>query len=136
MNWTPHEIEIINRYQLLTAKPCVFLINLSKRDYLRKQNRHLPRIQELVQTRFMGEPMIPFSVEFEQEMFDMEQNEGLEAVQAYYQANPRHKSMMKKVLKTGMSFCCCCSSLLCCFWCCLLWFLLFLLLLLLHYCCW
>jgi obg-like ATPase 1 len=35
-DWTPFEVEVLNRFQLLTAKEVVYLVNLSKRDFLRK----------------------------------------------------------------------------------------------------
>ena len=53
--------------QLLTAKEVVYLVNLSKRDYLRKANKWLPKIQAKVE-ELGGGQMIPFSVEFEQEV--------------------------------------------------------------------
>jgi hypothetical protein len=48
--------QILNRYQLLTAKEQIFLVNLSKRDYLRKANRWLPRINEV---RVTGQALSP-----------------------------------------------------------------------------
>jgi obg-like ATPase 1 len=35
-DWSGKEIEVINPMQLLTAKPVVYLCNLSERDYIRK----------------------------------------------------------------------------------------------------
>jgi obg-like ATPase 1 len=32
--WGPREVEILNRNLLLTSKPMVYLLNLSKLDYL------------------------------------------------------------------------------------------------------
>jgi hypothetical protein len=37
--------------QLLTAKPVVYLVNVSAKDYARKKNKHLPKIFEWVQVR-------------------------------------------------------------------------------------
>jgi hypothetical protein len=37
--------------QLLTAKPVVYLVNMSIKDYMRKKNKHLPKIFEWVQVR-------------------------------------------------------------------------------------
>lgn len=65
--WTAHDVEVLNRLQLLTAKQIVYLVNLSKRDYLRKANKWLPKIQVKVE-ELGGGQMIPFSVEFEQEV--------------------------------------------------------------------
>lgn len=65
--WTAHDVEVLNKFQLLTAKEVVYLVNLSKRDYLRKANKWLPKIQAKVE-ELGGGQMIPFSVEFEQEV--------------------------------------------------------------------
>lgn len=66
-NWTAQDVEALNKFQLLTAKEVVYLVNLSKRDYLRKANKWLPKIQAKV-GELGGGQMIPFSVEFEQEV--------------------------------------------------------------------
>ncbi|VAH83395.1 unnamed protein product [Triticum turgidum subsp. durum] len=42
--WKAAEIEILNTFQLLTAKPVVYLVNMSEKDYLRKKNKFLPKI--------------------------------------------------------------------------------------------
>lgn len=43
------QIEQLNRYQFLTAKPMVYLANLSSADYIRKKNKWLGPIAEWVQ---------------------------------------------------------------------------------------
>jgi obg-like ATPase 1 len=50
---------------LLTAKPVVYLVNLSEKDYLRQKNKHLPKINAWVQEHSPGDPIIPLSVIFE-----------------------------------------------------------------------
>ena len=37
--WSTRDAELLNHYQLLTAKPVVYLVNLSKADYIRKKVR-------------------------------------------------------------------------------------------------
>lgn len=37
--WAGNEIEVLNRYQFLTAKPMIYLVNLSEKDYIRKRNK-------------------------------------------------------------------------------------------------
>lgn len=34
--WNEKEIEILNKHLFLTAKPIVYLVNLSEQDYIRK----------------------------------------------------------------------------------------------------
>jgi obg-like ATPase 1 len=95
--WNNLEIELLNRYQFLTAKEVVYLVNLNKRDYLRKGNKFLPGIAQTVESLGGGQ-IIPFSVEFEQEWLDMELAGTLDA---YKEANPTHKSALPRILKTG-----------------------------------
>ncbi|CAM9743735.1 unnamed protein product, partial [Choristocarpus tenellus] len=97
--WTAAEVEVLNKFQLLTAKEVVYLVNLSKRDYLRKANKWLPKLQARLE-EMGGASMIPFSVEFEQEWLDLEIGGTLEE---YKKANPTHKSCMTRILKTGYS---------------------------------
>lgn len=70
-DWTAREIEILNSWQLLTAKPCVYLVNMSAKDYIRKKNKFLPKIFEWVQAHG-GDPIIPFSGAFENEVSTVE----------------------------------------------------------------
>lgn len=45
VEWTNKEIEILNTFQLITAKPVVYLVNLSERDFARKKNKWLAKIK-------------------------------------------------------------------------------------------
>ncbi|CAF3438710.1 hypothetical protein HYE67_010605 [Fusarium culmorum] len=64
-NWGPKEIEVINPLFLLTAKPVVYLVNLSEKDFIRKKNKHLPKIVEWINENAKGDPLIPISVSYE-----------------------------------------------------------------------
>ncbi|TMW60613.1 hypothetical protein Poli38472_000655 [Pythium oligandrum] len=97
-NWNPLEVDVLNTLQLLTAKPVVFLVNVSKKDYLRKGNKYLPKIAEFVKERGGDEPVIPLSCEFELELLDLEASGQLET---YQKENPTHKSTLNRVLKMG-----------------------------------
>ncbi|KAL9577931.1 MAG: hypothetical protein Q9212_006051 [Teloschistes hypoglaucus] len=67
-NWGPKEVEVINPLLLLTAKPVVYLVNLSEKDYIRQKNKHLPKIAEWVKEHAAGDPIIPLSVCFEERL--------------------------------------------------------------------
>ena len=41
----------LNTVQFLTAKPVVYLVNLSEKDYARKKNKWLPKLFEWIQVR-------------------------------------------------------------------------------------
>ena len=90
--WSNNDVDVLNRLQLLTAKPVVYLINVSKKDYINKSNKFLGDIVKYVQTRSPGAPMIPFSVTFETEWLDMSPED---------QAASEVKTAMPKVTITG-----------------------------------
>jgi obg-like ATPase 1 len=64
-DWNNKEVEIINSLQLLTAKPVIYLVNLSEKDYIRKKNKWLPKIKIWVDENNPGDPIIPFSASVE-----------------------------------------------------------------------
>ncbi|EJS44598.1 YBR025C [Saccharomyces arboricola H-6] len=77
-SWTPKEVEIINTMLLLTAKPCIYLINLSERDYVRKKNKYLLGIKQWVDKYSPGDLIIPFSVSLEEKLSHMSPEEAEE----------------------------------------------------------
>ncbi|KAH9886836.1 putative GTP-binding protein [Xylariomycetidae sp. FL2044] len=70
--WTPKEVEVINTLFLLSAKPVVYLVNLSEKDYTRKKNKHLPKIAEWMKAHAAGDPILPISVCFEERLSRLE----------------------------------------------------------------
>ncbi|KAG9396032.1 Ribosome-binding ATPase YchF/Obg-like ATPase 1 [Carpediemonas membranifera] len=78
--WSNREIEILNDYYYLSAKPVVYLVNMSKKDFLRKKNKFLPKVMEFVRERSGGvDPVIPFSAAFEQDLLDLPTKEERDA---------------------------------------------------------
>ncbi|KAL1575400.1 GTP-binding protein YchF [Candida albicans P57072] len=77
--WTAKEVDIINQMFLLTAKPCIYLINLSEKDYIRKKNKYLLKIKEWVDTNSPGDLIVPLSVSLEEKLANMESDEEREA---------------------------------------------------------
>lgn len=69
-NWSVKEVDFINRTQLITAKPVVYLVNMSEKDFLRKKNKHLPKVMQYVKENG-GDPVIPYSAAFEQRIYDL-----------------------------------------------------------------
>ncbi|KAK7755529.1 Obg-like ATPase [Diatrype stigma] len=67
-NWSTREVEVINTMFLLSAKPVVYLVNLSERDYTRKKNKHLALIAEWMKEHAAGDPILPISVSFEERL--------------------------------------------------------------------
>lgn len=96
-DWKAADIEILNTFQLLTAKPVVYLVNMSEKDFQRKKNKFLPKIHAWVQEHG-GETILPFSCAFEQKLVDMPEDEA-----AKYCAENQITSMIPKIIKTGFA---------------------------------
>ena len=62
--WAAKDIEWLNQHSFITSKPIVYLINISIEDYVKKKNKHLPKIAKWI-SEHGGGPMIPFSADFE-----------------------------------------------------------------------
>jgi len=90
--WSNNDVDVLNKLQLLSAKPIVYLINVSKKDYINKSNKHIGDIVNYVTKRSPGAPLIPFSVTFETEWLDKTPEE---------QEASEVKSSMPKVTITG-----------------------------------
>jgi len=106
-NWGPKEIEVINPLFLLTAKPVVYLVNLSERDFIRKKNKHLPKIAEWIKEHADGDPIIPVSVAFEERLTRYEtEDEAKEEMKTVGAETviPKLITQMRKTLQLGSFF--------------------------------
>ncbi|KDN53278.1 hypothetical protein K437DRAFT_253298 [Tilletiaria anomala UBC 951] len=70
-DWGNKEIDVVNTLSLLTAKPVIYLVNLSEKDYVRKKNKWLPKIKEWIDTNNPGDLLIPFSVALEERLLQL-----------------------------------------------------------------
>ena len=66
-DWSFDEIYLLNKHPCFTAKNIVYLVNISKKSFLKKKSKWLPKIKEWVESNCKGK-IIPFSVEYEQEL--------------------------------------------------------------------
>lgn len=101
------QVEFINPLFLLTAKPVVFLVNLSEKDYIRQKNKHLPKIAEWVKEHATGDPIIPISVSFEERLsrFETQAESDEEAKKlGTRSALPKIITTMRKALDLGSFF--------------------------------
>ncbi|KAI1329673.1 P-loop containing nucleoside triphosphate hydrolase protein [Xylariaceae sp. FL0255] len=114
-NWSPKEfclltdfqVEVINTLLLLSAKPVVYLVNLSEKDYTRKKNKHLGGIGEWMKEHAAGDPILPISICFEERLTHFGSDEevaeeckklGIES------ALPKVVTTMRKALHLGSFF--------------------------------
>lgn len=100
---------MINPLFLLTAKPVVYLVNLSEKDYLRQKNKHLPKIAEWVKEHATGDPIIPLSICFEERLtrFDTDAEAEEECKKlGTKSALPKIIVTMRNALQLGSFFTC------------------------------
>ena len=96
--WTSKEISILNKHFLLTAKPVVYLVNISEDEYKKKKNKHLPKIAEWIKNNVAGS-MIPFSASYESRVVE-ECKTDVAARREFCKAEGA-PSIINKVIKTG-----------------------------------
>ena len=100
------KVEVINPLFLLSAKPVVFLVNLSEKDYIRQKNKHLPKIAQWVKENAEGDPIIPVSVSLEERLGAMTEEEAAEECKnlGTKSALPKIVTTMRKALNLGSFF--------------------------------
>ncbi len=95
--WTTSDVDHLNTYQLLTAKPVVYLVNLTQKDFKRKKNKWLVKIHEWVKEHGGG-TIIPFSGAFECELQDTPEDQ-----KAQFQVDSEMTTVLPKIVKTAFS---------------------------------
>eukprot|EP00941_MAST-03F_sp_MAST-3F-sp1_P004288 g4288.t1 len=93
--WTPKDCIVLNQLQLLTAKPQIYLVNMSRKGFFEKRSNWLPKIAEYLAANG-GEQMVPFSVAYERELFEMGEEEAAKAQEA-----SGVKSVLPQIIKKG-----------------------------------
>lgn len=97
-SWTSKEISILNKHFLLTAKPVVYLVNISESEYKKKKNKYLPKISKWIEENVKG-TMIPFSAAYEENVVENCKTD-TEARKEFCKAEGA-VSMINKIIKTG-----------------------------------
>jgi len=97
-DWNATEIEVLNRHLPLTAKPMVYLVNLSEKDFIRKKNKWLIKIKQWIDENDPGAQLIPFSGSFETKAIEMEAEEFEK-----YCEEVKVQSVLPKIIKSGFS---------------------------------
>ncbi|EJW81490.1 GTP-binding protein YchF [Wuchereria bancrofti] len=100
MVWNEKEVEVLNHHLLLTAKPIVYLINLSEADYVRKasfqKNKWLPKIKTWLSENDPYAACIPFSGTLELRLMEMPEDERIAFLKGQ-----NATSALDKIVKTG-----------------------------------
>lgn len=99
-DWSIEEVSRINEYipLCLTLKPIVYLVNLDAASFKRKGNKWLVPIDKWVKEHGGGR-IIPFSVEWEAELFNLRGNP--EAQEAFLANSGDLKSVLPRIVKVG-----------------------------------
>lgn len=95
-DWKAVEVELINPLNLLTAKPVIYLVNMSEADYISKKNRWLGRIKQWVDAKNPGDPIIPFCGQLEARLVAMPPAEAAE-----YLAARQAQSAIPRIIRTS-----------------------------------
>lgn len=95
-NWTTEDIDFLNEYMLLTAKPCMYAINLNHKDFCRRKNKFLKPIYEWVQKNSPGSMMVPYCGQYESELQDMSAEEAAKTLK-----DDGVESAMPKMIKNA-----------------------------------
>jgi obg-like ATPase 1 len=96
-DWTSQEVHVINSLHLLTAKPMIYLVNTSEKDYISGQNKWLPKISQWVQENNKGDLILPISVSLESKLAAMETKQEKE----HYLNDFNVQSQLPKVILAG-----------------------------------
>lgn len=84
----------------------VYLVNLSEKDFIRKKNKHLPKIAEWIKEHAQGDPIIPISVSFEERLTRLSEEEAKEEQKnvGAESSLPKLITQMRKSLQLGSFF--------------------------------
>ncbi|XP_052812436.1 obg-like ATPase 1 [Mya arenaria] len=97
LHFDAKEIDILNQHLFITAKPVIYLVNMSEKDYIRKKNKWLPKIKEWVDSNEAGATVILFSAAFELNLLDLQTEEEKQA----YIKEKGAPSALEKIVVTG-----------------------------------
>jgi len=95
--WKALEVDVLNTLNLLTAKPVVYLVNMSEADYFKKSSKWLPKIKKWIDENSSGEPLIPFCGAVEAKLLSMTSDEERKK---YCDSN-KTGSSINKLISTG-----------------------------------
>lgn len=96
--WNDNEIEELNRSLFLTAKPHIYLCNMSEKKYVTKKIKGIKPVKEWIDKNDPGALMIPYSAMFEQSIFHMSPEE-----KETHCKELKTASMLEKIVVNGFS---------------------------------
>ncbi|CUS20561.1 LAQU0S01e09428g1_1 [Lachancea quebecensis] len=82
-DWSPDEVNILNKHNFLTAKPTIVLLNVSPKDFLMQQNIYLNDVSDWMETYSPGDQVLLFSAEFETKFNEFMASNDKEGLDSY-----------------------------------------------------
>jgi len=73
LEWNEREVVILNKYLFLTAKPMIYLMNMSKKEYLKKKSKFLMPLKQKIDSVDPGATCILYSAQYELEFMDADE---------------------------------------------------------------
>jgi len=70
LEWNEIEMDILNQHLFLTAKPMIYLLNMAKKDYIKKKSKWLMPIKKKIDEVDPGATAILYSAQFELDYLD------------------------------------------------------------------
>jgi len=103
VEWKANEVDAINNLYLLSAKPVVYLVNMSAHDFERKRNKWLPKIFQWVQDQAKpwSEPIIPFCASIEAELVSTRTEEAKKSATDPEDIHLQACGTLAKIVRTG-----------------------------------
>lgn len=96
--WGNKDIDVLNGLNMLTAKPVVFLVNITTKNFVNQQNKWFKDIKEWVTKNSPGDPVIPYSATFEQKYAEFETAEEKQK----FVEESKVPSMMPRIIQSGV----------------------------------
>jgi len=96
-DWSAQEVDILNELLLLTAKPIIYVINMSEQDYIRQKNKWLPKVVTWIKENSPGAPIIPVCIPLEERLESLSSPEE----KTNLLAELKTKSQLDKIIQTG-----------------------------------
>jgi obg-like ATPase 1 len=96
-SWNAQEIDLLNELLLLTAKPIIYIINMSQDDYIRQKNKWLPKLVGWIKEHSPGAPIIPICIKLEETLESLPDP----VAKLEYLTELKTKSQIPKIIQTG-----------------------------------
>jgi len=96
IKWKADDVDVLQEMQFLSAKPMVYLVNISKDEFIQQKNKWIKKIMDWVKARDPYAKVIPFSASFEADVQKM-----TEETRKKHLEDNKTQSQLAKIITTG-----------------------------------